>query len=83
MIAPFNITPGSDASGMPNKYRFVNGRKTRNRLTAAEPPQQLRLSVYATRRLIVVAASVVTPLVDACIDQHSHLLLATIISATP
>jgi hypothetical protein len=38
-IAPFNIAAGSDANGMPNKYRFVNGRKTQNQLTTAKPPQ--------------------------------------------
>jgi hypothetical protein len=40
------------------------------------------LSVDPVRRLIVVAAAAVAPLVDARIDQHSHLLLATIIPAT-
>jgi hypothetical protein len=40
------------------------------------------LSVDAARRLIVVAAAVVAPLVHARIDQYSHLLLATIIAAT-
>jgi hypothetical protein len=67
---------------MPNKYRFVNGRKTQNQLTTTKLPQRLRLGVDAARRLVLVAAAVVAPLVDARIDQHSHLLLATIIPAT-
>jgi hypothetical protein len=67
---------------MPNKYRFVNGRKTQNQLTTAKLPQRLRLGVDVARRLVVVAAAAVAPLVDARIDQHSHLLPATIIPAT-
>jgi hypothetical protein len=44
--------------------------------------QQLRLSIDAARRIVLVAAAAVAPLIHARIDQHSHLLLATIIPST-
>jgi hypothetical protein len=41
-----------------------------------------RLDVDARRRLVLAAAPVGAALIHARIDQHGHLLLATIIAAT-